>query len=48
MKSGPCYRVCFAEDGPEIILLLIGGDTSTPAKDIKTAKGYWHDYCEEA
>ena len=48
IKFGPGYRVYFAEDGPKIILLLIGGDKSTQAKDIKTAKGYWHDYCEEA
>jgi putative addiction module killer protein len=39
--------VYFAEDGPKIILLLIGGDKSTQTKDIKTAKAYWHEYCEE-
>ncbi len=43
---GPGYRVYFAEDGPVIVLLLIGGDKSTQARDIKTAKKYWNDYAE--
>lgn len=47
IKYGPGYRVYFAEDGPKIVLLLVGGDKITQAKDIKTAKGYWRDYCEE-
>jgi putative addiction module killer protein len=47
IKSGPGYRVYFAEDGAKIILLLIGGDKSTQTKDIKTAKGFWREYCEE-
>lgn len=47
IRFGPGYRVYFAEDGPKIILLLIGGDKSTQTKDIKTAKAYWHEYCEE-
>ena len=41
---GPGYRVYFAEDGPRIILLLIGGDKKTQFKDIKTAKSYWSQY----
>jgi putative addiction module killer protein len=41
---GPGYRVYFGEDGPVIILLLIGGDKSTQAKDIKTAKRHWLQY----
>ncbi len=43
---GPGYRVYFAEDGPVIVLLLIGGNKSTQAKDIKTAKKYWNEYRE--
>jgi putative addiction module killer protein len=43
---GPGYRVYFAEDGPVVVLLLIGGDKSTQRKDIKTAKAYWKDYRE--
>jgi putative addiction module killer protein len=33
-------------DGPLIVLLLMGGDKSTQAKDIKTAKKYWNEYRE--
>lgn len=46
INFGPGYRVYFAEDGPRIVLLLIGGDKSTQTKDIKTAKKYWNDYQE--
>lgn len=41
---GPGYRVYFGEDGPTIILLLIGGDKKTQNKDIETAKQYWRKY----
>jgi putative addiction module killer protein len=43
---GPGYRVYFAEDGPVIVLLLIAGDKSTQAKDIKAARKYWNQYQE--
>jgi putative addiction module killer protein len=35
---GPGYRVYYTKVGIEIILLLVGGDKSTQASDIKTAK----------
>lgn len=41
---GPGYRVYFGDDGPTIILLLIGGDKKTQNKDIETAKQYWRKY----
>ncbi|MFM8270636.1 MAG: type II toxin-antitoxin system RelE/ParE family toxin [Pseudomonadota bacterium] len=41
---GPGYRVYFGEDGKRIILLLVGGDKGTQAKDIFTAKRYWRQY----
>jgi putative addiction module killer protein len=41
---GPGYRVYWAQEGAMIVLLLCGGDKSTQAKDIETAKRYWSDY----
>ena len=41
---GPGYRIYFAEDGDEIILLLTGGTKSRQQKDIDQAKEYWADY----
>lgn len=35
---GPGYRIYFHKRGKAIIVLLCGGDKSTQAKDIKTAK----------
>jgi putative addiction module killer protein len=35
---GPGYRVYFTRRGPVVIVLLCGGDKSTQAQDIKTAK----------
>ena len=44
---GPGYRVYFGKSGREIILLLLGGDKGTQAKDIKRAKDLWARYLEE-
>jgi putative addiction module killer protein len=41
---GAGYRVYFANDGEEIVLLLVGGSKATQDKDIKNAKEYWADY----
>ncbi len=41
---GPGYRVYFAQDGKEIVLLLCGGEKGTQVRDIKDAKKYWRDY----
>ena len=36
---GPGYRVYFLSRGPELIVLLCGGDKSTQDADIEEAKG---------
>jgi putative addiction module killer protein len=41
---GPGYRVYYGEDGPKIVVLLIGGDKGSQQRDIQKAKAYWEDY----
>jgi putative addiction module killer protein len=38
IHNGPGYRVYFVRRGETLIVLLCGGDKSTQARDIKTAK----------
>lgn len=45
---GPGYRVYFARAGSAVLLLLCGGDKSSQAHDIRTAKEYWLDYQRRA
>ena len=44
---GPGYRIYFAEDGPRLVLLLLGGDKKSQSLDIARAKSYWKTYKQE-
>lgn len=43
-KIGSGYRMYFAHDNNEVVILLVGGDKSTQQRDIKKAKEFWQDY----
>jgi putative addiction module killer protein len=43
---GPGYRVYLGQDGPVVVVLLVGGDKSTQPKDFVNAKEAWNDYQE--
>ena len=47
LNFGPGYRIYYALDGLEIVLLLVGGDKKTQVKDIKIAQGCWKAYLKE-
>lgn len=46
IHHGPGYRVYFKRVGNTVIILLCGGDKSTQAKDIRTAKRLAVDWSE--
>lgn len=41
---GPGYRVYFAKEETQLVLLLIGGDKTTQKRDIAQATEYLQDY----
>jgi len=41
---GPGYRIYFARDGPDLVILLGGGDKSAQRDDIPRARERWRDY----
>ena len=47
INYGPGFRVYFAEEWNNIILLLIGGNKRTQIRDINKAKRYWRDYVQK-
>jgi putative addiction module killer protein len=46
IDHGPGYRVYFVQHGGHCVLLLVGGDKSTQARDIKKAKELARKYAE--
>ena len=44
IACGPGYRVYFGLEGSRVVLLLMGGDKSSQAKDIASAKEFWQDH----
>ena len=47
ITTGPGYRVYFTQKDEKIIILLVGGDKSTQAKDIKKAEELLKEYEDE-
>lgn len=41
---GAGYRIYYARDGEQVMLLLCGGDKRTQDADIKDAKKHWKDW----
>jgi putative addiction module killer protein len=41
---GPGYRIYFGRRGRDLVVLLLGGDKSSQAPDIRRAQVYWADY----
>lgn len=44
---GAGYRIYYGKQGNDIVILLVGGDKGTQARDIEKAKRYWRDYKEK-
>ena len=44
---GAGYRIYFGKEGRSIILLLLAGDKSSQAGDIRKARQLWKEYLED-
>jgi putative addiction module killer protein len=44
LDFGPGYRVYFARDGEQLVLLLVGGTKRRQQVDIELARQLWHEY----
>ena len=44
---GPGYRISFGKDGAQVVLLLLGGDTSSQTADVARAQESWKGYQED-
>jgi len=47
IHHGPGYRVYFQQRGDQLVLLLCGGDKSSQARDIETAKALASQWSED-
>ena len=47
IHAGAGYRVYFANDSMNVVLLLVGGSKKTQARDIATAQRHWLIYKRE-
>lgn len=47
LAFGPGYRLYFGKAQSAVVLLLLGGDKGSQAKDIKQAKRYWATHLKE-
>lgn len=41
---GPGYRVYYAREGDDVVILLCGGDKGSQTRDLERAHAYWHEY----
>lgn len=44
MDFGPGYRIYFAKEGQNLVILLAGGIKRSQSRDIKKAEKYWQEY----
>jgi putative addiction module killer protein len=44
IPKGPGLRVYYGFDGPEIVVLIGGGDKNSQRKDIRRAHEFWKEY----
>jgi putative addiction module killer protein len=44
IPEGKGYRIYYAWEGHQIIILLCGGNKTTQSEDIKKAKSYWREH----
>jgi putative addiction module killer protein len=42
--AGPGYRIYCGQDGPTLVILLLGGKKKGQQSDINRAKEFWRDY----
>ncbi len=46
LDFGPGFRIYYAEEASEIVILLCGGDKKSQERDIEKAKAFWKEYKE--